>query len=123
MYGTLLDWELSADQEPQLSIQQWNLQLLYISVLYNECTNIYFVRVYNTVVTIIFTTHFCLLFLKGTIESTGMTTQARTSYLPGEILWGERLERLVTFQKEDGEYQVDYSRFENTVRVDTPSVR
>lgn len=52
-----------------------------------------------------------------------MTTQARTSYLPGEILWGQRLERLVTFQKEDGEYQVDYSRFENTVGVDTPNLR
>ena len=61
--------------------------------------------------------------LSGTIESTGMTTQARTSYLPGEILWGHRLERLVTFQKEGGEYQVDYSRFENTVPVNTPSVR
>lgn len=65
----------------------------------------------------------CQNFVVGTIESTGMTTQARTSYLPGEILWGQRLERLVTFQREDGEYQVDYSRFENTVPVDTPIVR
>ncbi|XP_067934969.1 G protein-activated inward rectifier potassium channel 3-like isoform X2 [Watersipora subatra] len=63
-----------------------------------------------------------IIVLEGTIESTGMTTQARTSYLPGEILWGQRLERLVTFQKDDGEYQVDYSRFENTVAVDTPSM-
>lgn len=26
----------------------------------------------------------------GVIESTGMTTQARSSYLPNEILWGHR---------------------------------
>ncbi len=28
--------------------------------------------------------------LEGIVESTGMTTQARTSYLPTEILWGHR---------------------------------
>ena len=49
-----------------------------------------------------------------------MTTQARTSYLPGEILWGHRFERLVTFKKENGEYEVDYSRFHSTVPVDIP---
>ena len=29
-------------------------------------------------------------FLKGIIEATGNTTQARTSYLSDEILWGQR---------------------------------
>lgn len=43
-----------------------------------------------------------------------MTCQARTSYLPNEILWGHRFERLVTYEKENGAYQVDYSRFEET---------
>ncbi|XP_013401886.1 G protein-activated inward rectifier potassium channel 3-like [Lingula anatina] len=62
-----------------------------------------------------------IVILEGIVESTGMTTQARSSYLPGEILWGHRFERLVTFQKENGEYQVDYSRFHNTVPVDTPT--
>lgn len=28
--------------------------------------------------------------LEGVVESTGMNTQARTSYLPFEILWGHR---------------------------------
>ena len=28
--------------------------------------------------------------LEGVVESTGATTQARTSYLPTEILWGHR---------------------------------
>lgn len=58
--------------------------------------------------------------LAGVIESTGMTTQARSSYLPSEILWGHRFETLVSFKKETGEYEVDYSLFNNTYEVDTP---
>nr|CAD7207682.1 unnamed protein product [Timema douglasi]CAD7581861.1 unnamed protein product [Timema californicum] len=49
-----------------------------------------------------------------------MTTQARSSFLPSEILWGHRFEPLVTFKKETGEYEVDYSLFNNTYEVDTP---
>lgn len=58
--------------------------------------------------------------LEGIIESTGMTTQARSSYLPGEILWGHRFESLITFRKGTGEYEVDYGLFNNTTEVDTP---
>ncbi|VVC28463.1 Hypothetical protein CINCED_3A003144 [Cinara cedri] len=58
--------------------------------------------------------------LEGVIESTGMTTQARSSYLPNEILWGHRFETLVSFKKETGEHEVDYSLFNNTYVVDTP---
>ncbi len=61
-----------------------------------------------------------IVILEGIVESTGMTAQARTSYLPGEILWGHRFERLVTFQKENGEYQIDYSRFHSTIPVEIP---
>jgi hypothetical protein len=61
-----------------------------------------------------------LLMLAGVIESTGMTTQARSSYLPSEVLWGHRFEPLVSFKKETGEYEVDYSLFNNTYEVDTP---
>lgn len=53
--------------------------------------------------------------------STGMTTQARSSYLANEILWGHRFEKLITFQKEDGTYKIDYSRFNMTVPIDTPT--
>lgn len=49
-----------------------------------------------------------------------MTTQARSSYLPNEILWGHRFEALVNFKKETGEYEVDYSLFNNTYEVETP---
>ncbi|ODM90718.1 G protein-activated inward rectifier potassium channel 4 [Orchesella cincta] len=61
-----------------------------------------------------------VVILEGVIESTGSTTQARSSYLPSEILWGHRFENLVTFKKEHGEYDVDYSHFNNTYEVDTP---
>lgn len=56
----------------------------------------------------------------GVIESTGMTTQARSSYLPSEILWGHRFEPIITFRKDTGEYEVNYMLFNNTYEVDTP---
>lgn len=61
-----------------------------------------------------------LICSEGVVESTGMTTQARSSYLPTEILWGHRFEHVVTFRKETGEYEVDYTLFNNTYEVDTP---
>ncbi|KAK3928479.1 ATP-sensitive inward rectifier potassium channel 12 [Frankliniella fusca] len=61
-----------------------------------------------------------VVILEGVIESTGMTTQARSSYLPNEILWGHRFEPMVSFKKEQGEYEVDYSLFNKTREVDTP---
>ncbi|XP_022831082.1 G protein-activated inward rectifier potassium channel 3-like isoform X3 [Spodoptera litura] len=61
-----------------------------------------------------------VVMLEGVIESTGMTTQARSSFLPSEILWGHRFETMVTFRKDTGEYEVDYTRFNNTYEVDTP---
>ncbi|XP_037050300.1 G protein-activated inward rectifier potassium channel 3 isoform X2 [Bradysia coprophila] len=61
-----------------------------------------------------------VVMLEGVVESTGMTTQARSSYLPTEILWGHRFEHVVTFRKETGEYEVDYTLFNNTYEVDTP---
>lgn len=44
-----------------------------------------------------------------------MTTQARSSYLAKEILWGHRFEPVV-FEKGD-RYHVDYSRFHKTYEV------
>ncbi|CAH0563765.1 unnamed protein product [Brassicogethes aeneus] len=61
-----------------------------------------------------------VVILEGVIESTGMTTQARSSYLPSEILWGHRFQSLITFKKDSGEYEVDYALFNNTIEVDTP---
>uniref|UniRef100_T1GNP6 Inward rectifier potassium channel C-terminal domain-containing protein n=1 Tax=Megaselia scalaris TaxID=36166 RepID=T1GNP6_MEGSC len=61
-----------------------------------------------------------VVMLEGVIESTGMTTQARSSYLPCEILWGHRFQHVVSFKNETGEYEVDYTLFNNTYEVDTP---
>ncbi|RZF35424.1 hypothetical protein LSTR_LSTR006968 [Laodelphax striatellus] len=61
-----------------------------------------------------------VVILEGVIESTGMTTQARSSYLPNEILWGHRFESMVCFKKETGEHEVDYNLFNNTYEIDTP---
>jgi potassium inwardly-rectifying channel subfamily J len=56
-----------------------------------------------------------LIVLEGIIEPTGMITQAITSYLPKEIVWGSRFERMIHF---DGEhYTVDYSKL-NTLYND-----
>lgn len=56
----------------------------------------------------------------GTIESTGQSTQARSSYLATEILWGHKFEPIVNYNKDRQGYEVNYSMFDNTQLVDTP---
>lgn len=56
-----------------------------------------------------------IVILEGVVETTGITTQARTSYVSEEILWGHRFVPIVT--EEEGVYSVDYSKFGNTVKV------
>lgn len=58
--------------------------------------------------------------LEGTTESTGQTTQARTSYVTSEIMWGHRFEPIVRYDKEKLCYEVDYDLFHDTYQVDTP---
>ncbi|XP_036431722.1 ATP-sensitive inward rectifier potassium channel 11 [Colossoma macropomum] len=60
-----------------------------------------------------------IVVLEGVVETTGITTQARTSYVCEEILWGQRFVPIVS--EEDGMYAVDYSKFGNTVKIPTPS--
>ncbi|TMS00946.1 potassium inwardly rectifying channel subfamily J member 11, like [Larimichthys crocea] len=61
-----------------------------------------------------------IVILEGVVETTGITMQARTSYVPEEILWGRRFVSIMT--EEDGRYCVDYSKFGNTVAVRMPSL-
>jgi potassium inwardly-rectifying channel subfamily J len=61
-----------------------------------------------------------VVIMEGTIESTDQRVQARTSYLPAEILWGHRFEPVVSYDKDLGRYEVDYSRFHCTQPVETP---
>ena len=58
--------------------------------------------------------------LEGTIEATSMTFQARTSYLPNEVLWGHRFEPMMIYRRDHNKYQVNFSAFNSTYEVDTP---
>lgn len=58
--------------------------------------------------------------LEGTIESTAQSIQARSSYIPSEILWGHRFEELLRYNECWGEYEVDFSKFHKTVPVKVP---
>lgn len=61
-----------------------------------------------------------VVILDGTIESTSMSTQARSSYLSNEIRWGYQFEELVQYHKELGDFRVDYSKFDEMIEVDAP---
>lgn len=61
-----------------------------------------------------------VVILEGTIESTGQATQAKSSYLTTEILWGYKFEEMIEYDTETQAYNVDYSKFENTFPVKTP---
>ena len=37
-------------------------------------------------------------------------------------MWGHRFEKLVTYQRENGEYRIDFSRFHNTYPINIPTV-
>ncbi|XP_020650119.3 G protein-activated inward rectifier potassium channel 4 [Pogona vitticeps] len=61
-----------------------------------------------------------IIILEGIVEATGMTCQARTSYVEDEILWGYRFEPCMTLEK--GAFRVDYTKFEKTFEVQTPGI-
>ena len=61
-----------------------------------------------------------IVILEGTIESTGMSIQVRTSYLPSEILWGHRLSPLMSYKKKDGKYMIDHTKFHVTEMLNIP---
>uniref|UniRef100_A0A8C7V0H7 G protein-activated inward rectifier potassium channel 3 n=2 Tax=Oncorhynchus mykiss TaxID=8022 RepID=A0A8C7V0H7_ONCMY len=56
-----------------------------------------------------------VVILEGMVEATAMTTQARSSYLAKEILWGHRFEPVIF--EDRTKYQVDYARFHKTYEV------
>jgi len=61
-----------------------------------------------------------IVILEGTVESTGSSTQVRTSYLPSEIQWGQCFQPLRTSHTQNGLYVIDYSNFHNTLPVAMP---
>uniref|UniRef100_A0A8C5M2L9 G protein-activated inward rectifier potassium channel 2 n=1 Tax=Leptobrachium leishanense TaxID=445787 RepID=A0A8C5M2L9_9ANUR len=60
-----------------------------------------------------------VVILEGMVEATGMTCQARSSYVTSEIMWGHRFTPVLTL--EDGFYEVDYNSFHDTYETNTPS--
>ena len=64
-----------------------------------------------------------VVILEGIVEQTGLTTQARTSYSPSEIMWGYRFSSsvVVLHSENDKQYDIDYSKFDQIYQVpDTP---
>jgi len=59
-----------------------------------------------------------IVVLEGVVESTGMTTQLRTSYLPQEILWGRRFRELSSHKNETGRHVFDFELFNDTFPLD-----
>jgi len=49
-----------------------------------------------------------------------MAFQARSSYLPTEILWGHRYEPMTLFRRDHNKFQVNFSAFHSTQEVNTP---
>ncbi|XP_048762576.1 ATP-sensitive inward rectifier potassium channel 12-like [Ostrea edulis] len=60
-----------------------------------------------------------LVFLQGVIESTGMSFQARTSYLPHEILWQHKFKPMSTVVTLSGMFEFDYKQFNETINFPT----
>uniref|UniRef100_A0A672JTH2 G protein-activated inward rectifier potassium channel 3 n=1 Tax=Salarias fasciatus TaxID=181472 RepID=A0A672JTH2_SALFA len=60
-----------------------------------------------------------VVILEGMVEATGMTCQARSSYLAEEVLWGHRFSPMMSLA--EGFFDVDYGAFHHTFEVDTPS--
>ncbi|XP_044225016.1 G protein-activated inward rectifier potassium channel 3 [Thunnus albacares] len=60
-----------------------------------------------------------VVILEGMVEATGMTCQARSSYLAEEVLWGHRFSPMMSLA--EGFFDIDYGAFHHTFEVDTPS--
>ncbi|XP_015676809.1 G protein-activated inward rectifier potassium channel 4 [Protobothrops mucrosquamatus] len=60
-----------------------------------------------------------IVILEGMVEATGMTCQARSSYMDKEVLWGHRFTPVLTLEKDF--YEVDYNSFHSTYETNTPS--
>ncbi|XP_026207838.1 inward rectifier potassium channel 16 [Anabas testudineus] len=55
-----------------------------------------------------------------TDDTTGMLHQTRTSYTPGEILWGQMFQEMIRVSRRH--YKVDYNLFNQTAKVLVPEV-
>merc|ERR1712210_36361 len=59
--------------------------------------------------------------LEGVTPETGCSVQARTSYLPSEILWGQRFEHsTVKYDQKEAKYAVSYTTINAFQQDNTP---
>ncbi|XP_017015652.2 ATP-sensitive inward rectifier potassium channel 12 [Drosophila takahashii] len=56
----------------------------------------------------------------GTSPATAQMTEAKTSYLPREIFWGQRFVNIIHYDAQNECYIVDYENFNRTISVDMP---
>ncbi|XP_017033891.1 inward rectifier potassium channel irk-1 [Drosophila kikkawai] len=56
----------------------------------------------------------------GTSPATAQMTEAKTSYLPREIFWGQRFVNIIHYDAQNERYFVDYENFNRTISVDMP---
>lgn len=56
-----------------------------------------------------------IVFIEGTIETTGEFCQVRTSYTPREFLWGHRFDRIEEFDSGNGRWEIDFAAFNDVV--------
>ncbi|KAJ8037051.1 ATP-sensitive inward rectifier potassium channel 12 [Holothuria leucospilota] len=60
-----------------------------------------------------------IVFLEGILEQTGLMMQARTSYLPSEILWGHAFTEFATPDEGHKRLTIDYRKFNSTYKVES----
>ncbi|KAG4079530.1 hypothetical protein HA402_005227 [Bradysia odoriphaga] len=58
--------------------------------------------------------------ITGSSRATGQMTQSRTSYLPKEVMWGNRFMNVIVYNRTSNVYEVDYSKFDEVCEIDTP---
>lgn len=61
-----------------------------------------------------------VIVLDGTIESTGQNTNAKTSYLANEILWGQKFRNMLYYNDELECYEANYKLFDKLKSVPLP---
>jgi len=57
----------------------------------------------------------------GTSPTTAQMTEAKTSYVPREIFWGQRFVNIIHYDATNERYIVDYENFNTTISVRIPT--
>lgn len=61
-----------------------------------------------------------VVILDGTVASTSMPFQAKTSYLPWDIMWGHRFDTMATKMNKSGAYILNFANFHKTHPLTAP---